>query len=86
MSFSSKLFSDCQTSDFSDRIVCDGWSSRNFFTVRALSPGSVSPTEPVLKRLDQTDPKLVLNSLNWNIKEIQGNHMAFREKIQTKMF
>ena len=25
-------------------------------------------------------PKPVWNSLNWNIKEIQANHMAFRKK------
>ena len=51
-------------------------------TVRALGPGSVSPAEPALKRLDQTDPKLALNSLNWNIKEIQANHMALRKKTE----
>ena len=51
-----------------------------FLTVRAFGPGSVSPAEPVLKRLDRTDPKPVWNSLNWNIKEIQANHMALRKK------
>ena len=48
--------------------------------VTALGPGSVSPAEPVLKSLDQTNPKPVWNSLNGNIKKIQANHMALRKK------
>ena len=51
-------------------------------TVRALVSGSVSPAEADLKRLDQTNRKLVLNSLNWNKKEIQVHHMALRKKTE----
>ena len=55
-----------------------------FFMFTALGPGSVSPAEPVLKRLDQTNPKPVWNCLNWNIKEMQANHMSLK-KIKNKI-
>ena len=48
-----------------------------FLTVRALGDGSVSPAEPVLKRLDQTAPKPVWNSLKWNIKKDTGQPYGF---------
>ena len=68
LSFSSRIFLTVRPVGFLPSNNFDGWSSQDFLTVRACGPGSVSPAETVLKRLDQTDPKPIWNSLDSNIK------------------